>query len=176
MKKRSKIIDCILKRRSIRNLKSDPIPENDIEIMLRCLEAAPSAGNLQPWFFYVIRSQEIKKRLCHLSFDQKVVEQAPVVFAICAKPEESAIEYGDVGRNLFCIQDAAAAVQNLLLAVHDMGYGAVWIGIVKEKEIAECIGLPQGMRPMALVPVGIANEKPGKMERKGWKKVSKVVD
>jgi nitroreductase len=171
----SPVIKCLFERRSIRALKPDPLPEKDIELLLRCLEAAPSAGNLQPWFFYVVKNDALKKKLCTLSFDQPSVAQAPVVFAVCAVPEESAKQYGPAGRDFFCIQDTAAAVQNLLLAVHDMGYGAVWIGVLKEKEIAECLGLPAGQRPVALIPVGRPAETPKPFDRKGWRNVSKTI-
>ncbi|MFH1759674.1 MAG: nitroreductase family protein [bacterium] len=176
MQQKSQVINCIFNRRSIRALKPDRIKQEHIDLLLECLEAAPSAGNLQPWYFYVIKNSAIKKQLCELSFNQKVVEQAPVVFAVCAVPDESAKEYGEVGASLFCIQDTAAAVQNLLLAVHDLGYGAVWIGVVREMEISEVLGLPANQRPIALVPVGLPDEEPGKMERKGWKSVSRVIE
>ena len=168
--------ECILTRRSIRTLRPDPVPGEHIELMLRSLEAAPSAGNLQPWFFYVVKQAGLKEELCRLSFDQKVVAQAPVVFAVCALPEESARQYGDVGRHLFCIQDTAAAVQNLLLEAHALGYGAVWIGVVRELEIARLLSLPEGMRPLALVPVGLPDEQPKPMERKGLEHVTKVLE
>lgn len=169
-------IECILTRRSIRSLRPDPIPDNDVVTLLDCLEAAPSAGNLQPWCFLVVRSQTLKEELCRLSFDQQVVKQAPLVFAVCAIPEQSAAQYGDVGRDLFCIQDTAAAVQNLLLAVHALGYGAVWIGVVKEREIAECLGLDDGVRPVALIPVGLPNETPKPMERRGWRTFTRTLE
>jgi nitroreductase len=173
---KSPVIDCIMNRRSIRSLKPDPLPDKDVETMLECLEAAPSAGNLQPWQFLVVRSPRLKDELCRLSFDQAVVKQAPVVFVVCAVPEQSAAEYGDVGKRLFCIQDTAAAVQNLLLAVHALGYGAVWIGVVKEQEIAACLQLPEGNVPVALIPVGLANETPKPMERRGWRKITRFVE
>jgi len=169
-------IECILTRRSIRSLRPDPVPHEHVETMLACLEAAPSAGNLQPWYFLLVKSQGLKEELCRLSFDQQVVKQAPLVFVICAVPEQSAAEYGDVGRQLFCIQDTAAAVQNLLLGIHALGYGAVWIGVVKEREIAECLALDEGMKPVALVPVGLANETPKPMERRGWRKVTRTIE
>jgi nitroreductase len=175
MKFVSPVIQNIFTRRSVRRLKSTSLPQEDIDLMLQCLEAAPSAGNLQPWFFYVVKNNELKKKLCQLSFDQKAVEQAPVVFVVCACPEESAAKYGDLGRNFFCIQDTAAAVQNLLLAIHDRGYAAVWIGVVKEDEIRECLNLPRDQKPVALIPVGLADETPAPMERKGWKTVSKII-
>lgn len=169
---KSAAIECILTRRSIRSLKSDPIPDKHVEVMLECLEAAPSAGNLQPWRFLVVGSQDLKEELCRLSFDQAAVKQAPLLFVICAVPAESAIQYGDIGSNFFCLQDTAAAVQNLLLAVHALGYGAVWIGVVKEKEIAQCLKLDQGTKPIALVPVGLPDETPKPMERRGWRSVT----
>jgi nitroreductase len=175
MKNFSPVIRAIFERRSIRALGPDPLPEKDLELLLRCLEAAPSAGNLQPWFFYVVKNPELKRQLCKLSFNQKAVEQAPVVFVVCAVPEESAKQYGDAGRNLFCIQDTAAAVQNILLAAHDLGYGAVWIGVLNGQEIAACLNLPAGQQPVALIPVGQPAETPKPFERKGWLQVSKVI-
>ncbi len=168
-------IECILTRRSIRSLRPDPIPQKDVETLLDCLEAAPSAGNLQPWSFLIVKSQALKEELCRLSFDQQVVKQAPLVFVVCAIPGQSAAQYGEVGRNLFCIQDTAAAVQNLLLGVHALGYGAVWIGVVKESEIAGCLGLDEGTRPVALIPVGFANETPKPMERRGWRTFTRTL-
>jgi nitroreductase len=170
------LIEGILTRRSIRALKPDPVPQEALEKMMKCLEAAPSAGNLQPWYFYIIKNAAIKDRLCELSFDQIVVRQAPLVIAICAIPGESAAQYGDVGRDLFCIQDTAAAVQNLLLAVHGLGYAAVWIGVVKEKEISECLKLPPDQKPVALVPIGLANETPKPMERKSWRSLTRTIE
>ncbi|MFH1355970.1 MAG: nitroreductase family protein [bacterium] len=176
MKQDTPVMNCIFSRRSIRSLKSDAIPKEDIELMLKALEAAPNAGNVQPWAFYVVRNQKVKDELCEYSFNQKSVSQAPVVFVVCAKPEVSAAQYGDAGRNLFCIQDTAAAVQNLLLGVHDMGYAAVWIGVVKENEIAATLKLPKDQRPMALIPVGLADEMPAPYERQGWEKITQWID
>ncbi|MFB3906685.1 MAG: nitroreductase family protein [Acidobacteriota bacterium] len=169
-------IECILTRRSIRSLRPDPICQKDVETMLDCLEAAPTAGNLQPWSFLIVKSQALKEELCRLSFDQEVVKQAPLVFVICAIPEQSAAQYGDVGRNLFCIQDTAAAVENLLLAAHALGYGAVWIGVVRETEIAKCLGLDPTAKPVALIPVGLPNETPKPMERRGWRSITRILE
>ena len=166
MKEMHPAINAILTRRSIRAFAKTPLPAEDIDMMLRCLEAAPSAGNLQPWRFKVIRNKEIKERLCALSFDQKALVQAPVVFAVTAQPAESAVKYGELGASFFCIQDTAAAVQNLLLAAHALGYGAVWIGVVREAEIRELLQLGEDEKPVALIPVGVSAETPAAMERR----------
>jgi nitroreductase len=169
-------IDNILNRRSIRKFKSDPISTEHLELMLSCMEAAPSAGNLQPWFFYVVKNQTIKNQLCALSFNQQSVQEAPVVFVVCANPAVSVTQYGQLGETLFCLQDTASAVQNLLLAAHSMGYGAVWIGVVKAQEIAQLLELPSELNPIALIPVGFPNEPPGIKERKGWQTLTKFIE
>lgn len=169
------MIDGILNRRSIRKFKPDPIPQEHIELLVRCMEAAPSAGNLQPWFFCVVENPPLKEKLCKLSFNQSSVKEAPVLFVVCANPSVSEAQYGSLGKELFCLQDTTCAVQNLLLAAHSLGYGAVWTGVVKDRVIAELLGLPNELRPVALVPVGVPNEPPPSMERKGWKTVTQFI-
>lgn len=176
MKEIQGCIATILSRRSIRQFKSDAIPLEHLELLLACMEAAPSAGNLQPWFFCVVKNQAIKNALCALSFNQQSIREAPVVFVVCANPALSATQYGQLGETLFCLQDTASAVQNLLLAVHSLGYGAVWIGVVKDQEIAQLLELSSGLKPVALIPVGLPNEPPGTMERKEWRTLTKFIE
>jgi nitroreductase len=140
------------------------------------MEAAPSAGNLQPWGFYVVTRQELKDTLCTLSFDQQAVAQAGALFVITAKPALSAEKYDELGKTLFCLQDTACAAQNLLLAAHELGYGAVWIGVVKSREISEALDLPAAETPVALVPVGIPAEEPGNYERTPWQEKTTFLD
>lgn len=140
------------------------------------MQAAPNAGNVEPWFFYAVTNNEIKKKLCQISFDQKAVEKAPVVFVICSVPENSAEKYGETGKELFCIQDTAAAVQNLLLAVDSLGYAAVWIGVIDADAISKAMDIPEGRKPVAIVPVGFAAEATPEMERKNIKKITKIIE
>lgn len=124
------------------------------------MRRAPSAGNLQPWRFSVIRNVEAKEALARAAGRQTFVPQAPVVFVISVVPSESARHYGERGRSLYCIQDTAAMVQNLLIASEALGLGAVWVGAFDEKAEACVIGLDAGARPVALVPVGHPRHKP----------------
>ncbi|HMB01110.1 MAG TPA: nitroreductase family protein [Spirochaetota bacterium] len=176
MQHNSQVMRCLFNRRSIRKFKAKPVAQDKLELLIKAFEAAPSAGNIQPWFLYLVNNQAKKEKLCQLSFDQEAVKNAPTVITVCADPALSAAEYGDAGRDFFCIQDTAAAVQNLLLAVHDLGLGAVWIGVLKEKEIAACLDLPARHKPVALIPVGIPAEKPAAWDRKGWQHIYQVIN
>jgi nitroreductase len=177
MTKEHPVIHNIMTRRSIRSFDpQSPVEEKDLQTLLQCLQAAPSAGNLQPWRFHVVRSAAKKEELCRLSFDQKAVREAPVVFVITAVPHESAVKYGELGATFFCLQDTAAAAQNLMLAAHALDYGSLWVGVVKEREIAAALQLDAGEKPIALIAVGRRAEEPGPYERKSILSVTTFVD
>jgi nitroreductase len=170
------VIKAIIDRRSIRSFKSDTIPRQDIELLLKSMEAAPSAGNIQPWSFYVISNQEIKEKLTAISFNQTALSQAPLAFAICAKPQASAETYQELGANFFCVQDTACVAQNLQLAAHSLGYGTVWIGIVQKDEVRSAINAPADEDPVALIALGVPDEQPGEYQRVEWKEITTFID
>jgi len=149
-----KNIDFILKRRSCRDFSGEPLREGDLEILLEALRRAPSAGNIQPWFFYVVKNKTIKKGLAQAAHGQNFLAKAPVVFVVCAIPRISATSYGERGRTLFCIQDTAAAVENLLIATTALGYGSCWVGAFDEEKAKKALNIPEHLRPVAIVPVG----------------------
>lgn len=165
------------KRRSVRSFRSKKIPEEDILEILEIGHKAPSAGNRQARDFILIRDEEEKERLVKNAYGQSFIAEAPWVVVICANKDRSGERYGKRGRKLYSIQDATAAVENMLLAVVDKGYGAVWIGAFDEKKVEEQLGIPDGVRPIALLPIGVPEnipEEPPKMDieeilhREGW--------
>jgi len=147
-------IQTILERRSCRHFLRHELPDDHLKLLLECLRYAPSAGNMQPWRFYVVKDDARKQALVASAYGQRFIGEAPVVIVVCAVPEESASRYGQRGASLYCIQDTAAAVQNLLLAATALGYGACWIGAFDEAAAARALNLPPGQRPVAMVPVG----------------------
>jgi nitroreductase len=153
-------IETIMTRRSVRQYKPDPIDEQDLKIILDAGRMAPSAGNLQPCYFVVVKDAAVKAELKEAAFGQEQIGQAPVVVAVCVDPERSAGKYGDVGRNLFCLLDAANAAQNILLAAHALGYGSCWMGGFSGSKVKKILRLPDSFRAIALIPLGKAAEEP----------------
>jgi len=156
----------IFSRRSCREFLSDPLDQKTIEKLLEAMRRAPSAGNLQPWHFYVISSDRLKKELARAAYGQDFIAEAPLVIVICALPQRSASYYGERGRTLYCIQDTAAVVENLLLAAEALGLGACWVGAFDEREAVHLLGLPADRRPVAIVPVGRPSDHPRLTSRK----------
>jgi nitroreductase len=151
--------DAIMNRRSIRRFKKDDVPQETVERLLELASAAPSAGNLQARDFIVVREEKLKKELMAASLNQKFVYEAPVSIVVTANMDRTE-HYGHRGRSLYCIQDSAAAIQNLLLAVHAEGLGAVWVGAFKEEMVSESLNLPKHARPIAIIPIGHPDEAP----------------
>ena len=154
------VLEAIKRRRSIRAFKEQPISDEEISKLVDAARWAPSAGNIQPWEFVIVRDQKIKHGLATAALDQTFIEEAPVVIVICANQMLSARGYGSRGVNLYCLQDTAAATQNLLLAAYALGLATCWVGAFEEEEARRILNIPRGVRPVAIIPVGHAAEKP----------------
>ncbi len=145
--------EAILGRRSVRRFRKGEVSRNTIIELIELGNAAPSAGNLQARDFVVVESQEIKEKLAAAAGRQHFIAEAPVVVVVCANLDRI-LHYGKRGVNLYCLQDSAASIQNMLLAIHDMGLGCVWVGAFNEFRVSKILDLPGHIRPIALLPIG----------------------
>jgi len=154
------VLEAIKGRRSIRAFKSEDVPPEIVEKLIDAARWAPSAGNIQPWEFIIVRKPETKRRLAEAALGQAFIEEAPVVIAVCADENRSSQGYGMRGKTLYCIQDTAAATQNIHLTAYSLGLGTCWVGAFREEEARAILKIPPGIRPVAIVPVGYPAESP----------------
>ncbi len=169
------IMQAIRYRRSVRRF-SERVPEERLVLMLvEAATRAPTAGNTQPWHFYIVWDLDTRRCLSYAANSQRHVAAAPVVIVVCADPGISRNRYGRRGADLYYIQDAAAATENLLLAAAGNGLGGCWVGAFDEKAVAKCIDLPRRFRPLALVPLGYPSAQKQAIERKDLDQVMTVI-
>jgi len=149
------LMEAILTRRSIRKFKNKPIPNEILDKLLHAAMQAPSAGNRQPWHFIIITEREKLNKIPDFHPYSKMLKEAPLAILICAKVETD--KYCD-----YWVQDCSAATQNLLLAAHGLGLGAVWLGIYPIQErvsgIKDLFNLPPDIVPLSLNAIGYPNE------------------
>lgn len=93
-------LQVIFRRHSCRHFLADPVKEIHLRWILEAARWAPSAGNLQPWHFYVVRRPSLKVLLSQAAYGRTFVSQAPVVIVVCAIPQHSARIYGKRGETL----------------------------------------------------------------------------
>ena len=137
-------MNAIFKRSSVRQFTDEPVSIDDIERLMRAAMAAPSAGNQQPWEFYIARDETTRMALAASSPFAGPAKKAPCVIVVCRRDEEGL-------RFPPCAPfDLSAAVENILLEAANIGLGAVWAYVV----------LGWGVEPFALVAVGHPQHRP----------------
>lgn len=154
------VFEAIKGRRSVRAFTNEPVSDEEVTQLIDAARWAPSAGNIQPWEFVVVRDTEIKRGLSAAALDQTFIEEASVVIVVCANQMRSGRGYGSRGVNLYCLQDTAAATQNMLLAAQALRLATCWVGAFNEEEARKVLKIPNGIRPVAIIPVGHPAEKP----------------
>lgn len=158
--------EVIAKRRSVRHFNSKlEVSEADIRALLEAAVAAPTAGNIQPWRFTVVRTLEARERLAG-ALRQRWATAAPVVIVVSLDPRPCAARYGDRGEFLYGIQDTAAAVENILLTAVDRGLASCWIGAFDEEAVRDAIGVSAPITPVAILPIGYSAESAGRPARR----------
>lgn len=158
--------EVLAKRRSVRhfNTKLD-VADEDIRALVEAAVVAPTAGNIQPWRFTVVRSIEARTRLAE-ALRQKWVTTAPVMIVISLDPRPCYARYGDRGEKLYGIQDCALAAGNILMTAVDRGLASCWIGAFDADAVRESIGIAAPIEPMAILPVGYSAESAGRPARR----------
>lgn len=170
------VLGAIKKRRTVRRF--DPareVTDEQVGKLLQAAQWASSAGNLQALFFVVVRDKGAKRRLAEAAVRQIFIAEAPVVLVLCADLERSASKYGQRGRELYAIQDTTLAAQNLWLAATEMGLVAGWVGAFDEGEVSQILDLEEGLRPIAIMPLGYPAESPSPPPRRSIREISKQV-
>jgi len=148
-------LEVNLTRRSIRRYKKQTVPYGEIEGLIRAGMAAPSANNQQPWHFVVIDDNSILDEIPKFHPYSQMLREASAAVLVC----------GDTGLDRgggMWVQDCAAATENILLAAHAKGIGAVWLGVFPREEryltIREMLGMPENVVPFSIVSLGFPAE------------------
>ena len=155
-------LELLMTRRSIRKYRDTPVSEEAVEKILRAAMAAPSAGNEQPWHFVVIRDRDTMVRIAEVHPHAQMLKEAPLCIAVLADLA--------LARYEGCwVQDTSAATQNILLAAHALGLGAVWLGVHpvegRERDVGEILRLPDGVECLSLLAIGHPDERPAPADR-----------
>lgn len=148
------VYNNIMTRASVRSYQDKPVEDEKIDHLLHAGMAAPSAVNLQPWHFIVVKDKATLERISQVTPNAGMAKDAPL--AIVVLGDMSNEKEGMVRE--FWSQDASAATENILLAAHSMGLGAVWTGTYPDPKRCESISrllkLPEHLIPFCTIVVG----------------------
>ena len=147
-------LEAIRTRRSIRNFTGDPIPRQDLETLIDAARLAPSGHNEQPWDFIVVTDRAM---IDQLKVAAGWMEKAGAIIAVVLDPSSR-----------WWLEDGSAAIQNILLAAHALGYGACWLEgytLPLEAKFKTLLGVPEDKRLLTLIPIGVPKERPEKEKK-----------
>ncbi len=149
-------IQAVMSRRSIRRYTRAEVPEDTVKQLLEAAMSAPSAGNEQPWQFVVIRQRRILDAIPSIHPYSQMLKEAALGIVVC----------GDLSLEVykgFWVQDCSAATQNILIAAHGLGLGAVWLGFYPLEDRAaglkRLLSLLEQIIPLSMVSIGWPGER-----------------
>lgn len=143
-------MSVIFNRTSVRKYENKEVEAEKIDKILRAAMAAPSAANQQPWEFYVVKNKETLAALADCSPYGGCIKDAALAIVPVYRKEMMMPDFADI--------DMAAATQNILLEVTELGLGAVWIGIApladRMENVRKVLNVPEHLQPYAIIPIG----------------------
>jgi len=167
------LLEGIFTRRSIRKYRDELIPEEYLNKMLKAAMAAPSANNCQPWHFLIINDRDKMEEIIKIHPYSLMLKEANVTLMVMG---DTTLESGPG----YWAVDCGAATENILLAAHGLGLGAVWLEIYpwssRVNAFSKLFKLPEHIQPFALISVGYPAEekepsqrfKPEHVHRNSW--------
>ena len=154
--------EAIFSRRSIRKYLNRQIPNELVKLLIEAGMYAPSARNYQPWHFIVVQSRKTLDELSVVHPYGKMLKQATLAILVCGDKNIDPMDS-------YLIQNCSAATQNILLAAHANGLGAVWLGVHPREQrmngIIDLFNLPKHILPISLLSIGYPAETVVKPER-----------
>jgi nitroreductase len=156
------VLEAIKIRRSIRKYRPERIPSKKLEEIMEAARLAPSADNRQPWRFIVVQDKEREKALARAANDQTFLSDAGAIVVAIGDPEESA-EWHE--------KDTMIALEHVVLAATALGFGTCWIGAFDENAVKSLLKIPAKMKVVALLPIGVPDEKPAARRKKGLSEI-----
>jgi len=170
-------LDVIMTRTSIRNFTGEAVSQEQLETILKAGMAAPTAMNSQPWRFVVVTDKEKIASVFGSGFRPEMFTTAGAVIVVCGESTSMRKPFGQPDApeteqpNMFWFEDCSAAAENILLAAHALGLGAVWTagypGMERVAPIAAALGIPEKVIPLCVIPVGVPAESPAPKDK--WK-------
>jgi nitroreductase len=151
-------LTAILTRRSIRDYTPRPVPDELIKLLLEAGQAAPSAFNEQSTEFVVVNDPKLLAEISKVNPASLQLKKATVAIAVCGNQAKQ--KFKDQG---YWQLDGAAASENILIAAHALGLGAVWTAIYpypdRIPKVQKILNLPPDVIPLNVIPVGYPAEK-----------------
>ena len=146
-------LETMWTRRSVRKYKPDPIPEEDLHLILEAARRAPTGGNRQKWHMVVVTDPALRQKTAQACNGQMWMADAPAILCMVTWPGESKV-------------NGTIVLDHAILAATSLGYGTCWIGAYDPDQVRQVLDIPDDHGIVCLTPVGLPAEQPTMRKRK----------
>lgn len=153
------VLDAIRAYRPCSAFQSRPVPPETLKSVLSAARLAHSQHNMQPWRFVIVQDDERKRLLAQASSRGKLIAEAPLAIVAFAVEEDIPVTIG--GYISAYPLDVAVAIDHLQLAATAQGLGTNWLIEFNEEKVRAVLKVPEGIHPIALIPLGFPAEPNG---------------
>ena len=144
------VFEALTKRKSVRSYLQTPVPDDVLAKVMEAARLAPSAGNVQPWHFIIVKDEEKRVRIAKGCRYGKFLDESPVVIVACGDKRASPGWYA---------VETAMALEHIVIASTALGLGTCWIGMFNEEEIRDMLNLPENLEIITLIALGYPRKK-----------------
>jgi len=154
------VYDIIVKRRSVRRFKQKPIPMDILKKLVNAARVAPSAANLQPLKYIIVKKKEfVKKVFTTLKWAAYIAPkgnppegQRPVAYIVILADTKISKKYYEI--------DVGTAVENIVLVAYNEGISSCLIGSIDKKRLRNLLSIPMHLEITLVIALGLPNEYP----------------
>jgi nitroreductase len=161
------VFTAISQRCSVRAYKTTDVDEDNLRKVLEAARLSPSASNRQDWKFIIVKNKEAKNKLAKAAFGQSFIGEAPVVIVACGTDSKAVMGCGQPTHTV----NVSIACAFMILQAQELGLGTCWIGAFSEDEVKRILKIPEGVRVVAMTPLGYPDEPPSKKSRKSLNQI-----
>ena len=154
--------ELIKQRYSVRGYKPDPVEDEKLQKLLEAARFAPTAANRQAFQLIIVQTKGREEELRHI-YDRDWFVEAPLIIVACAEPSKAWVRHDKAN---YGVVDVAIVFDHLILEAANQGLGTCWIAAFNAQAARKILGLPVGVDPIVMTPLGYPDAPPRPKERK----------
>ena len=170
MTKEESLLSLIKKRRSVRRYSDQKVSRNLLKELIEGAIWAPTASNIQPWYFGIVDDEDVLERI--IIFSPGLLGNPPGIIVLCSDRKRAQEKGGELGRDILCIMDISMAAQNIMLMATEKGLSTCCVKSFNQKAVNKLLGLPEQIKSELIISVGYAVKEPPRPSRRSEEEVT----
>lgn len=151
------VYDAITKRKTVYSFLDKEISEDVILKLIDSAVRSPTAGGIREYEFIIVTNADLKSEISKISLTPHIDSAPIIIIVICDKSKMDAV-FDEEDSETFCVENAALAIENLLLMASSYSLGSAWIATLQQEEVKKLLAIPEKYKVRGIIPIGYVKE------------------